>query len=417
MIRSLPTGRLSTLTATITVVSGVNILLANVIGFSLYALGIESMGLEGSLLYGAALGTTGILFTAVTAIFVQLSENSRAAIGFAFATLGIAYIIRAIGDIGDHVLSWFSPLGWILGTEVYVNNYWWPIMLAIGVSILLTIVALYLNAFRDLGAGFIVAKPGKEYASPLLQSPFGLYFRLQRTGLIAWSIGMFILGVSYGSVLGDLELFFADNELLGVLLSSVDGYSLTEQFLPMLMSIMAMIGTIPAIMAMNKLIGEEKKNRTEQLLSLAVSRRQMIGSSLAISVLVSFVMITFAIIGLWSAGSVVMEEEISFGTFYNAGIVYFPAMLVMISLAIFLIGVFPKFTSFSWGYLVYSFIVVYLGNLLGVPNWMNNISPFGHIPQIPVEDMDYMKISSIVLVAVVLTVIGFIGYRQRDIAG
>ena len=52
------------------------------IGFGLYALGIESMDLEGSLLYGAALGATGIFFTAVTAIFAQLSENSEGRLGY-----------------------------------------------------------------------------------------------------------------------------------------------------------------------------------------------------------------------------------------------------------------------------------------------------------------------------------------------
>src|SRR5690625_2936230 len=75
MIRSLPTGRLANLNATVLVVSGVNVLLALMVGFGLYALGIESMDLHGSLLYGAALGATGIFFTAVTALFAQLSEK------------------------------------------------------------------------------------------------------------------------------------------------------------------------------------------------------------------------------------------------------------------------------------------------------------------------------------------------------
>ena len=61
--------------------------------------------------------------------------------------------------------------------------------------------------------------------------------------------------------------FLKDNEMLAELLTPVEGFSLTEQFITMLMSIMAMISTIPALMAMLKIIGEEKKNRTEHLLS------------------------------------------------------------------------------------------------------------------------------------------------------
>ena len=104
MIRSLPTGRLSNLASTVVVVSGVNILFAILIGFGLYVMGIESMDLEGSLLYGAALGATGIFFTAVTAIFAQLSENARGTIGFAFTVLGVSYLVRAVGDVGNETL-------------------------------------------------------------------------------------------------------------------------------------------------------------------------------------------------------------------------------------------------------------------------------------------------------------------------
>jgi len=62
LIRSLPVGRLSNLSATILVLVGTNVLLALFIGLGLYSLRIESMDLNGSLLYGAGLGVTGIFF-------------------------------------------------------------------------------------------------------------------------------------------------------------------------------------------------------------------------------------------------------------------------------------------------------------------------------------------------------------------
>ena len=82
---------------------------------------------------------------------------------------------------------------------MYVNNYWWPILLTVGVAFALAILALYLNAIRDLESGFLPSKPGRKYASKFLLSPLGLTLRLQRTGLISWAIGMYILGASYGS--------------------------------------------------------------------------------------------------------------------------------------------------------------------------------------------------------------------------
>lgn len=417
LIRSLPVGRLSTLSATIIVLVAMNILLAVIIGLGLYSLQIASMNLEGSLLYGAVLGATGIFFSAVTALFAQLSSNARGTIGLSFAVLGISYLIRAIGDVSNETISWFSPLGWGLKTEVYVNNYWWPVGLTILFSIVIFILAYYLNTIRDLDAGFIPAKPGRKHATRLMQSPIGLAFRIQRTGIITWAIGMFILGVSYGSVFGDLESFFSNNEMISQMLTPVEGLTLTEQFVSMLMSVISMICTIPALMFLLKLKGEEKRNRTEHLLSRAVSRNSLLGSYLLLSILLGFVMLFLAILGLWAAAASVMEDPIAFSLLFKAAMAYLPAIWVITGLSAFMMGVKPQFSGFSWLYLGYSFFVVYLGTMLQFPEWMGNLSPFGHVPQLPVEEMNYVSISVLTSIAVVLIAIGFIGYRQRDIEG
>lgn len=417
LIRSLPTGRLSNIAASLIVVCGANILLAFIIGIGLSMLGIESMDLTGSLLYGAALGVVGIFFAATTAVMAQLSESSRGTISLSFIVLGLAYVIRAIGDVGNATLSWFSPFGWTLGTEVYVNNYWWPVFLTIGVSILLVVLALYLNSIRDLGSGFIHAKPGRKYASRFLQSPFGLALRIQRTTLIAWAIGMFLLGIAYGSILGDLETFLEDMTIIEDMIPMVEGFSLTEQFLTMLMSVMALISTIPVLITMLKLYGEERKNRIEPLLSRAVSRGKLFSSYFVLSFITSFVMVSLAVLGLWLSGVAVMDDVIAFNTMYSAIMVYLPAMWIMIGLAALLIGFLPRLSGFIWIYLVYSFIVIYLGGLLQLPDWLNVLSPFGYIPQMPVEEVDLFKISMLIIIAVVITTIGFIGFRNRDIQG
>lgn len=417
MVRALPVGRLSNLSATVLVAIGTNILLALIMGFAMYALKLDSMGLKGSLLYGVALGAIGIFFAAITAIFAQLSANSRGTIGLSFAVLVLAYLIRAIGDVGNGTLSWFSPLGMIIKTEVYVHNYWSPTILVIGLALLLMILAFYLNSIRDLDAGFLPAKPGKIHASNLLQSPIGLALRIQRTGLIAWAIGMFILGASYGSVLGDLESFYKDIDIMDALIKPVEGFSLTEQFIPMLMMIMAMFCTIPSLMVIFKLKGEERKNHTEHLLSRAVSRTKIMGSYFVISLVISLVMLLLTVIGLWSASIGVMENAIPISTILESALVYLPAMWAMISLAVLLVGFLPQSTGFTWLYFVYSFIVVYLGGLLQLPDWMSKLTPFGYIPRIPVEEMNVMSVTTLVVAAIVLSIAGFVTYNRRDIFG
>lgn len=417
MVRSLPVGRLSNLNATVVVYVITYILLAIIIGLGLFALNIESMGLEGSLLYGAIIGATGVYFTALTAVFAQVSENSRGTIGLSITVLILSYLIRAIGDVGNEVLSWISPLGWVTQTNVYSFNNWLPVLLMLVASLLLIVIANYLHSIRDLGAGFLPTKPGRKHASIFLQSTAGLALRIQRTGFIAWAIGMFVTGASYGSVLGDLEAFFEGSEELQNILVVAEGFTLTEQFLPMLMMVMAILATVPAIMAMNKLYGEEKKGRIDHILSRGIPRTKLLGSFLMTSLINGFVMLSLAALGLWVAGDAVVEEGVDFSMVYSTAIVYYPAILVMISLAVLLIGWLQRRTSFIWFYVLFSFFVLYLGGLFQFPDWVGKLSPFGYIPQLPIEEMDWVVCILLIIVATVLSVFGLIGYSKRDIQG
>ncbi|WP_173915372.1 ABC transporter permease [Halobacillus sp. Marseille-Q1614] len=415
LIRALPSGRLSSLTAALSVISIANILMGLLIGAGLLLMGVESIDTEGSFIYGLTLSAAGIFFAGLTAIFAQLSENPRGTIGLSMAVLLIAYMVRAIGDVSSEALSWLSPFGWVVRTEAFVNNYWGPLFLILGLAVVLIGVAFYLNMIRDVDAGFLPSKPGRKQASALLLSPAGLAVRLQRTALISWAFGMLVLGASYGSVLGDLESFFANNDMMQQLLTPIEGVSLTEQFLTMLMAVLAMISTIPPMMAVLKLKGEENKGRVEHVLGRAVSRTKLLISYLVISIVVGFIMLSLAAIGLGSAGLSVMEEAPAFSTFYTSAIVYLPALWLMIAICVLLLGWAQRYTGIAWLYLIYSFIVVYLGGLFQFEEWVTKLSPFGHIPELPIEEVAWSDLIVLSLAALVLMVIGFIGYNKRDI--
>lgn len=415
MIRSLPVGRLANLASILGVVIAVNIALALLVGGSLAALGIASMDLTSSLVYGSALGASGIFFASIAAVCAQLFSNARSTLGLSLVLLFVAYLTRAVGDVANETLSWFSPLNWILRTEAFVNNYWWPIGLTVAVALVFMMFALYLNAIRDLDSGFFASRAGKEKASPLLMSPFGLVFRLQRTGLIAWSVGLLLIGASYGSVLGELESFFDEIDLIQQMIVPVEGFSLAEQFIPMLMSVLAILGAIPALMAVMKLKTEEKSNRLEHVVSRAVSRPHLMGSYLVMAILTAVLMLTLASLGLGVAGNAVMEAKFSIGMLYGAAMAYLPATLVMIGVAVLLLGWAPRVTGVVWLYLAFSFFVIYLGGLFQFPEWVGKLTPFGYVSEMPIEEMDYVNAFILVGVAFTFIITGMIGFKRRDI--
>lgn len=417
MIRALSVGRLSYLSAVMIVIVATNIGLMLLIGSGLALLGIEGIEVEGSFLYGAILGTTGILFTAFTAVFAQLTETARGTAMLSFLLLVSSYLMRAIGDISSEWLSFISPIGWTVRTGVFVDNHWWLVALAFLIATALVILAFYLHSIRDLGSGFIAAKSGKTHASPFLQTLFGLTFTLQKTSIVAWAIGLFVLSSSFGAILGDLEAYFADVEIMQAYIAMDSEYTLTEQFLTLIMAIMSLISLIPVLMVLLKLKGEETKNLTENLFSRTISRTRLLGNYCSLAVVVSIIMQSLIALGLWSVGGVVMEEPLSFLTTFSSAFVYLPAIWVVSAIAIVFVGAVPKFPSLIWLYVVYCFIVIYLGDLLKFPEWMKNLSVFDYIPKIPADNMNFFIMVFLMLIAVVLTVIGFIGYTKRDIAG
>ncbi|MBS3678756.1 ABC transporter permease [Ornithinibacillus massiliensis] len=411
IIRSLPSGSLSQLNASIIVANGTFTVLAICIGFGLNVLHIESMDLEGSMLYGAVLGGTGFIFTGITAIFAQLSKSSKGTIGLSISVLLLAYLFRAVTDISNGVLSWFSPLGWVSKAEVYSSNNWNPIILMLGISLLLNIVANCLNSIRDLEQGFIASRPGRRFTSRFVQGPVSLTFRLQRTGFISWTICLYILGASYGSIFGDLEIFLGESEMF----QHVDATFITEQFISTLMVIFALIATIPPIVSMNKLRAQEKRGYIEHLIGNIGSRARLIGSYLILAAVNSFIMISISALGLWSTATVVIEDGLEFGLVYYAAMVYYPATLVMIGIAAFLIGFFPKLTPLIWLFLVYSLFVNYFGNIIQLPDWTSQLSPYYHIPQVPVEDTAFKPLFLLCVLALLLIIFSFFGYRKRDL--
>lgn len=417
VIRSLPIGRLSYLTASIIVIGIVNLIIALLTGIGIYVLNIEGITFEGSLLYGAILGSGGFIFCAITAFFAQLSDTSSGTKGYAFSVLIFAYLIRAIGDVGNGNLALVSPLGWSVRSAVFIGNHWWPVIASIIFAVILLGITFYLNSIRDLDSGFLPTRKGKVHASRFIKTTFGLAYHLQNIKIFAWGIGIFSLGASFGAVMGDMEKYFANNEFVQMVLAQAGDFSITEQFLTLLMAIMALISTIPIMMNILRLKSEENHNRTEHFYSRSISRKQVLGSFTLLAVIESILYLMLLSLGLWLAAMTMMEDPISFGTVFQSAFIYLPAMWLMIGITVMLFGCAPKFTSIIWLYYTFCFVVVYVGGMLKFPDWLMNLSVFEITPKLPGEDIDVLTIVLVLVFSITFLLIGFIGYNKRDLAG
>lgn len=417
LIRALPVGRSSYLSATAVLMAIVNSVLFAFLAIGLGLFTHEAFSLASSLLYGAILASTGLFFAGVAAVAAQLAETTRGATGISFGVLITAYIVRAIGDVSNDVLSLFSPLGWTVRTKVFVDNEWWPIIaLLFGAAVLLG-SAFYLNHKRDMTAGLLPERKGKIYASTALKSWLGLTWRLEKGTIISWAIGIFLMSAAFGSILGDLETYFSDFELVQGVLSGSATASMTEQFIALLVGIISVFSAIPTVSILLKLKKEERLRRTENFYSRAISRSKVMGSYYTLACLTAVLMQLLIGLGLYASASQLLEESIGIGVVLATTLVYIPAIWVVLGVTTLLVGAFPKGASLVWLYVSFAILVIYLGNLLEFSEWLNNLSAFYHVPQLPDEEVAWLPLTLLSLVGIVLSVMGFLGYNKRDISG
>lgn len=415
MLLALPIGRLSPSFATVVILVVSNLILGLITAFGLALFNIDSIDLIGSLAYGTALFAVGIFFGAVTLLTAQLSNNQRGAMMLAYLVLGVSYIIRAVGDAGDNILSVLSPLGLLLETQAYVNNYFWPSLVILALSDVIIVISLSLRARRDLGSGLLPDRAGKAEASNLLKTLPGLALNLQKVPLWSWAVGMVLIGLSYGSVLGDLEGFLTENEAIMQIIGNTETYSITEQFISILMKIMAIISTIPALMVFHRIKTEERFGRLDHLLARPISRLKVFITYVSLGFLTSIVMLVLGIVSLAGIGVSVIDVSISFMTLVKAQLVYLPAIWLVLSVMVMIYGLKGKWEGFSWFYLLFSFITIYLGDLLELPTVVMRLSPFNHIPELPVDSFQLLPLILVSGLALIFYSVGALGFMKRDI--
>jgi ABC-2 type transport system permease protein len=420
----------------------VNILMSLAIGLGMFAFGDESMGFNGSMLFGASLGAVGIVFAAIAALFCQLSASSRGAMGYAFGALAFFYLLRAPGDMNAEmeILALISPLGLVLRTQAYAGDYWWPVFILLGIALFISAIAYRFNLSRDIDQGIIPARPGRTHGSVLMRSPFGLSFRLLRTSIIVWCIGMFMLGASYASVFEEIDEFIAQNEMYqelilgpaGIELTeglspedtvafmkaavSASGFTIAELFASMINSIMGMTVTVPVLIFILRAKSEEKEMRTELLLATPVCRIKYLGGFAVISFASAVIIQLMWAMGMYVTGINVLPDpsDLSLAFMMKSLVAYIPAIWVMIGIAVLLIGLLPKNTGLIWAYFAYTFFFMLFGRL-GLFDWAVKLTPSGYVPNLPMDNLNALPLIVLTLIAAALTALGLYFYSKRDI--
>lgn len=415
LVRAAVVGRHAHLTAALVVVAATNALLGILIALGLGGLGAEGITWGGSLLYGAAHTMLGLVFAGVAAVTVQITEHSRGAAGLGLAAVGFAYLLRASGDVGDGTASWLSPIGWAQRTWVYVDDRWWPLLLGVALAAVLVTAGFQLSTRRDVGAGLRQTRPGRAAASSMLGHPIGLAVRLHRGLLVGFGVAMLLLGASYGSILGDADTMLADIDVLNQAIADIGGANIAEGFASMILVITAILASVYVVIAALRMRAEETAGRAEPLLATPLSRARWLGSHLVVVSTGAVLMLLLGGLGFGISGAASTGDGELLPKLVGASLAYAPALWVCAGVAVALFGLLPRYATLAWIVPAYGFFAGYLGQILRLPDWLNNLSPFGHIPQLPADELRLTPLVLLTVLAAALLLAGAAAFRERGV--
>ncbi|MGO1621498.1 ABC transporter permease [Flaviflexus sp.] len=414
VLLALPVGRFAPTTATMGIVAIANIAVSLAIILALFASGMTGID---SVAFGVAAGATGLAFGAIATLTAQLTEHGRTASGMAFGALGIAVIIRGIGDVINPEgswLSWFSAIAWAQQTKLYVDLRWWPLTLSLALTIIVLIVAIRLNIRRDLGEGIRPTQPGPAEASTGLLSPIGIPRHLLTGNFVGWTIGVFIFAVAFGSLANSIDGMVENNPAIGEWVPiSLD--DLTLSFAAIILAFLAIGPLILLVSAILHLKSEETEGRVGATIISGTPRTIVMTTWAGIALVYAIISMLFlglgAGLGLSAAtGNWSWTRELT-----SASAAYLPAIAVTGAIAFALYGITPRFTGMAWAFVTFIAIEVFLGDLLNLPQWLSNLSPIAHVPLVPWTDPAPLPLVAMTVFACLLALAGIAGFKRRNI--
>ena len=411
LLRASAVGRYAPMTAAVLVAA-----LANLVLGLLVSVGLTAYGLAAADSFGLGLGVTacGWVFTGTALIAMQLTASTRSAYGIAGTVIGVSYVLRAIGDVGNGVLSWASPIGWYQAMHQFSGLRWWPMLLMLTGAAAALAAAYSLFARRDYGSGVFAARPGPARAPRGLLSGIGLAWRLHRGAVLGWAGAMFFAGLAYGAIGDDVESLIGDSETSRDMFVQ-SGDDLVTGFYGTSILMLAVICAVFAISSAQRPRSEEEATHLEVLLATALPRRRWLLGHVLLTVAGSAAVLVLSGLGLGAGYLLVTGDGAAAWDITWPVLQYVAPVLVLSGVARLLFGVLPRWTVLAWLPLVFAAVVMLFGELFQLPQWLQDVSPFEHLPMVPAEDFAWGPVLGVGLVAALLSVAGQLAFARRDV--
>lgn len=374
-------------------------------------------GWAASLLLGASFTATGWMFAALAAVAAQVGSDARTANSLAVGTLGTLFLLRGFLTSIDAPpwTSWINPLGWPAATRPATGDHWWPLALAVALAATLLVVAFALQSRRDFGQGAISPRPGP--ARGRMHGTLALAIRLNRGSFLTWAIAFLAVGFMFGYFTRSIgDILGSDSAVTQILAAgATTPEALIAAFLHTVLGLVGILAAVPGVQTMLRVRSEELEDRVEPIMAGAVRRPRYYASNVAVAFAASatYVLLAGTIIALLASTA---GLGIAFADALLQAVATVPAVWTVVALSVAVVGARPLVSLAAWVGVIASFGLTLLGPSFRLPDWALAISPFWHVPIVAAAEPDRWGLVAISAVTMVFLVVGFVGFRRRDLA-
>ena len=411
MMRAAAVGRFASTTAAFLSSLVANVVLGALVAGSLIA---YPLAVSDSLALGVGLTLCGAVFTGIALVAAQLSSSTRGMYGLTGAFIGLSYALRAVGDVGNPVFRWLSPIGWYQSMHAFSGVRWWPALLLVVATLAAGGAAYAVFVRRDYGNGVLAARPGPARAAGRLHRTTGLPWRLQRGSLLGWGIGLFATGMAYGSLGKDVEALIGDSQVSRDMFLQGGG-SIVDAFYASSILMLALLASGFAISSALRPRAEEDAGHLEFLLGTALSRRRWLLGHVGVTVVGTALVLLASGLGLGLGYALVTGDAGALLRYVLPSLADLAPVLLLAALARLCFGLAPRLVALAWLPLLWCVVVMMFGELLRIPQWLQGLSPFEHLALLPAQEFRALPWVMVVILAAILSVAGQLAFARRDI--
>ncbi|PRB01586.1 polyketide antibiotic transporter [Microbacterium sp. MYb64] len=398
LVAATPVGR--ALPTIATIIHGVA---ANVVLGVLVALALIGSKLDapGSWLMGATSATTGIAFLGIGLMAAQLMRTSRGANALTVWILVGTFLVNGIGNVAgtpsddltritSSGLVWASPFGWAEQARPYDTDNGWPALLGLAFGLVLAIVAVALQSARDIGEGFVPARPGRVHARPALSTPHALVWRLTNGAIIGWAIGGALTGLLATKLSGLAGQISGQNPAVQQILDKIGkAGNLEETVVSVFFTMMGILAACAAVQIVARARQEEAHGTAESVLAQPIGRVRWLLDYLLVATFAIAIIVVATMLAAYAGlagnkdGSSLAQVVTVVGLGQGLAACVFTVLTGLVFVLL------PRGTvGIAWALVLLATLFGLFGPLFGLPEWTTRFSPFSVTPIVMNGDVD-----------------------------